>query len=69
MGKGAYEGSFRNFFIYFLDVTYSRVLKKKKCSNRLAIAAFLKSVAIGPPKGSVPGKLRIFGCPTYSRVF
>ena len=38
------------FFFFFLGVTYSCVLKKKKCSNRLAIAAFLKSAAIGPPK-------------------
>ena len=41
------------FFFFFLGVTYSRVLKKQKRSNRLAIAAFLKSAAIGPPKKEV----------------
>ena len=61
MGKGAYEGRFRNFF-FFLDITYSRVLKKQKCSNRIAIAAFLKSAAIGPPKKEVYlGSFIIFG--------
>ena len=32
----------------FLRGTYSRVLKLKKRSNKLAIAAFLKNAAIGP---------------------
>ena len=50
MGKGAYVGSFSNSFFFFLGVTYSRVLKKQNRSKRLAIAAFLKSAAIGPPK-------------------
>ena len=58
------------FFFFFLDVTYSRVLKMQKCSNRIAIAAFLKSAAIGPPKKEVYlGSFRIFGCLAYSRVF
>ena len=48
VGKGVYVGSFKRNF--FLGVTYSRILKKQKRSNRLAIAAFLKSAAIGPPK-------------------
>ena len=60
MGKGAYVGSFSNFF--FLGVTYSCVLKKQNRSNRLAFAAFLKSVAIGPPKKEAyVGSFRIFG--------
>ena len=48
--------------IIILGVTYSRILKKQKHSNRLAIAAFLKSAAIGPPKKEVYlGSFRIFG--------
>ena len=35
---------------FFLGITYSRVLKKQKCSNRLAIAVFLKSAVIDPLK-------------------
>ena len=58
MGKGAYVGSFRNFFFFFFPV--------------LPIAAFLKSknAALGPLiKGGVRGKLQnfFFGV-TYSRV-
>ena len=46
----------------FLGVTYSCVLKKQNRSNRLAFAAFLKSVAIGPPKKEAyVGSFRIFG--------
>ena len=45
-GKGGVRGKLQNFF---LGVTYSRVFKKQNCSYKLAIAAFLKSTAIGPP--------------------
>ena len=68
MGKGGVRGKLQNFF---LGVTYSRVFKKQNCSYKLAIAAFLKSTAIGPPKKTdVRGKLQnfFFGV-TYSRVF
>ena len=58
MGKGAYEGSFKNFFFFW--VTYSCVFKKQKCSNRLAIAAFLKSAAIGPAKRKCTGEASKF---------
>ena len=58
------------FFFFFLGVTYSRILKKQKYINRLAIAMFLKSVAIGPPKKEVYlVSFKIFGCLTYSCVF
>ena len=61
VGKGAYVESFRRNFFFF-GITYSRILKKQNRSNRLAIAAFLKSAAIGPPKKEVYlGSFRIFG--------
>ena len=60
MGKGAYVGSFKKFFFFFLGVTYSCVFKKQKCSNRLAIAVFLKSAAIGPTKRKCTGEASEF---------
>ena len=57
-GKGGVRGKLENFF---LGVTYSRVFKKKNCSYKLAIAAFLKSTTIGPPKKTdIRGKLQNF---------
>ena len=61
-GKGSVCRRLQEIFFFFLAVTYSHILKKQKCSNRLAIAAFLKSTAIGPPKKEVyKGSFRIFG--------
>ena len=34
---------------HFLNGTFSRVLKHKKRSDRLAVAEFLKNAAIGQP--------------------
>ena len=59
-GKGSVRRKIQDFF--FFGITYSRVLKKQKGSNKLAIAAFLRSAAIGPPKKEVYlGSFRIFG--------
>ena len=56
--------------IIILGVTYSRILKKQKHSNRLAIAAFLKSAAIGPPKKEVTWEaLEFLVGINYSRIF